>query len=323
MAERPTPTIPILDAGPLLEGGSAGMAQTARAIDAACETIGFFYLVNHGIAHATVAGAFAAAERFFSLPLDQRLAIMVNEFERGYRPLQAVQQSGQIADLKESFDLGIDLPPDHPAIRAGKPLHGSNRWPALARFRAPVEAYFSGVCDLAYRLLEPLAVALGLPNGFFQDLTKPNPLASMRLLRYPAMPADAPPGQWGAAAHTDYGVMTILAQDATGGLELKPRDSDWLPAPCLPDAFLVNVGDLMAVWTNDRYKSMPHRVVNRSPTPRFSIPVFYHPNFDVVVECLPSCRSATSPPKYPPIKVGDYLIAKYNATFAHRKKTSA
>ena len=323
MTERSTPTIPIVDASPLFEGGAAGIAETARAIDAACETIGFFYLVNHGVPRATVAGAFAAAKRFFSLPLDRRLAIKVDKSERGYRPLQEVQQPGQPADLKESFDLGVDLAPDHPAIRAGKPLHGSNRWPALDHFRAPVEAYFSSVCELGHRLLEPLAVALGLPNGFFQDLTRPNPLASMRLLRYPPIPPDAPPGQWGAAAHTDYGVMTILAQDATGGLELKPRDSDWLPAPCLPDAFLVNVGDLMAVWTNDRYKSMPHRVVNRSPHSRFSIPVFYHPNFDVVVECLPSCRSATSPPKYPPIKVGDYLLAKYNATFAHRQKTSA
>lgn len=313
------PTVPIIDIGPLLAGSPARRATAARAIGAACETIGFFYVVNHGVPPATVAGAFAAADRFFALPVEERLKIKLGSSERGYRPLGEVQHSGQYADLKESFDLGVDLSPDHPAIKAGKPLHAANRWPALAGFRAPVEAYFASVCGLGYRLLEAFAIALDLPADFFQLLTKPQPLASMRLLRYPPMPADAPTGQWGAAAHTDYGVMTILAQDTTGGLELKPRDADWIPAPCLADAFIVNVGDLMAVWTNDRYKSMPHRVVNRSRGHRFSIPVFYHPNFDTVVECLPSCRSTANPPKYAPTKVGDYLLAKYNATFVHRK----
>lgn len=315
--------IPIVDVGPMIRGEPGGVERVGRELARACDTIGFFYAVGHGVAEEVVAGAFAQAERFFAWPLEERMKIRVNEFSRGYFPLEQIShpEGKGVPDLKESFDFGLDIPLDDPDVAAGK-LHGPNIWPDLPGFRAPVEAYFAAVRDFGFRLLPAFAAALDLPHDYFQKLYRPRPIALARLIRYPPRPAHAPDRQLAAAAHTDYGFMTILAQDDAGGLQLKPRDAGWLPAPCIPGTFIVNLGDLLAQWTNGRFMSMPHRVVHNADRHRLSIAFFYHPSFDTRVECLPTCRSTDNPPRYQPVGFGEYILGKYGRIFAHKHRGS-
>lgn len=316
--------IPIVDVSPLIRRAPGGMEFVGRKIAEACETIGFFYAVGHGVPPETIANAFAASKRFFALPEATRMAIKVDRFSRGYLPLRHITHPGHIPDLKESFDIGIDVPEDDPDVQAGK-LHGPNQWPAMDDFRAPVENYFETVRSFGFNLLPGFAAALGMPHNFFQELYQPRPIALMRLIRYPRRSSAPAPGQLAAAAHTDYGMMTILAQDSTGGLELKPRGQDWFPAPCIPGSFIINLGDLLAQWTNDRFMSMPHRVVQNADKDRLSIALFYHPHFDAVADCLPTCRSPDNPAKYPSVTFGKYILGKYDKIFAHKHgaKTAA
>jgi isopenicillin N synthase-like dioxygenase len=313
--------IPIISLAPLLRGGAEGLAQVGRQVCAACEGIGFFYVVDHGVAPRVIDDCFAAAAGFFALPLAERNRIPINRWNRGYMKLREVTVPGYLPDLKESFDLAVDLPEDDPDVVAGKPLHGANQWPELAGFRAPVEAYFHGVLELVRPLLTAFAVGLDLPEDFFAPMFA-RPLASMRLIHYPdqAAPVDR---EWGVAPHTDYGAFTLLSQDATGGLEVAASDGRWLPAPPVPHAFVVNIGDMMATWTNDRFRSNAHRVVNRSGRNRISIPFFLSPAFDTVVRCLESCASPANPAKYPPVGSGEYLLRKFDATYAFRKAGAA
>jgi isopenicillin N synthase-like dioxygenase len=313
--------IPIIDVGPLRTGGSGGLEAVGWQIAAACEGIGFFYVINHDVAPVIIDGAFDAARRFFNTPEGERKKITINKWNRGFMKLREVTIPGYSPDLKESFDLGVDLAPDHPDVVAGKPLHGPNQWPDLANFREPVESYFNATVDLSLELLRAFTVVLDVPPDFFNAMFQ-RPLASMRLIHYPTqtVPVD---GEWGVAPHTDYGAITVLSQDATGGLEVKTLDGKWVSAPYVPYSFVVNIGDMMAVWTNDRFKSNPHRVINRSGHERFSIPLFLSPPFDAVVQCFESCQSKENPPKYLPVASGEYLLKKFNSSYAFRKKGNA
>ena len=254
---------------------------------------------------------------FFALPAGQSSAVAVNRINRGYMKLREVTVPGYEPDIKETFELGIDLPAGDPDVIAGKPLHGPNQWPDLDDFRVPVERHFDAVIALGRKLLGAIAIALSEPEDFFADLFE-RPIGSMRLLHYPPQ-ADYAARQHGVAPHTDYGAITLLYQDETGGLEIQVRDGEWVAAPHVPGSFVVNIGDMMACWTNDRFTSNPHRVFNRSGRDRFSIPVFLIPAFDAVVSCIDNCQSPTNPAKYVPITSGDYIVAKYDNTFAYRQ----
>ena len=316
--------IPIVDVSGIHPGASpAALRRVADEIAAACETIGFFYAANHGVAKRTITDCFSAMEEFFAQPESERLKIKVNKYHRGYMPMRETTIPGNLPDYKDSFDIALDLPLDDPDVKAGKPLHGPNQWPQLAGFRAPVERYYEEVCGFGFELLKAFAVALDLPPDHFQKLYAVRPLASMRLIHYPPVTHVIPEGEFGAAAHTDYGILTILAQDDIGGLELLTRRGEWIAAPCVENAFIINIGDLMAIWTNDRFKSMPHRVVNRAPKHRYSIPIFYNPHYDTVAQCLPSCQSPENPPKYEPKVLGDYLLAKFDKNYAYRRAMKA
>lgn len=318
MASVPALAIPVVDIAPLVGGGADGKIEAAKQISNACETTGFFYVINHGVAADVIGGAVDAARRFFSLPIGQRQAVAVNRINRGYMKMREVTVPGYEPDLKETFELGIDLPADDPDVVAGKPLHGPNQWPALDGFRAPVMRYFDTVIDLGRTLLGAVAIALDEPEDFFAPMFE-RPIGSMRLLHYPPQASYAP-REHGVAPHTDYGAITLLYQDETGGLEVQTRDGAWIGAPFLAHSFVVNIGDMMACWTNDRFTSNPHRVFNRAGRDRFSIPVFLIPQFDTKVTCIRSCQSPTNPPKYPPIGSGEYILAKYHNTFAYRQR---
>lgn len=314
--------VPILDLTPLMKGGS--IDALAREMRHACETIGFFYVANHGIPQAVIDGVFDATRRYFAFPFEERMKDRMDEvFRRGFMPHGVNQQEGYPPDLKESFDFGLDLPLDDPDVKSRRPLHAPNKWPADKPWlRSAAEAYFNGTMKLGTDLLRLLARSLDMPEGHFQQyLTKP--MVQTRLFHYPPQPPTSPDNEFGVAPHTDYGCLTLLAQDPIGGLELKKRDGEWIGAPYIQGTLVINLGDLMAVWTNDIYVSNPHRVVNRSGKERYSIPTFFNLDYDTPVSCLPTCQSPTRPPKYEPIKSGDYLVQRFRKVQKYKPPTAA
>ena len=311
-------TLPQIDLLELSRNGQTGQQRIARAIADACETTGFFYVVGHDVPPGVVDDAFALARRFFEQPGEVKGALPVNQWQRGYMPPGHVTIPGNTPDLKEVFEIGVDLPPDDPDVLAGKPLHGHNQWPRLAGFREAMDAYFQAVVRVGRTLLVPLAIALDLPEQFFVERYD-RPLIKMRIMRYPPLPEPRSARQFSTAPHSDYGVITLLAQDAVGGLQLQLRTGQWVQAPYVESSFVVNIGDMLACWTNDRFTSTPHRVLNTSAQDRYSIPIFYDPHYDTLAECLPSCRGPANPPRYPPMRCGEYILGKYDRVYAHRR----
>ncbi len=257
-----------------------------------------------------VAAALQAGRDFFALPAatKARWHIALSPQRRGFDPIgwQALDPS-RPPDLKESFYLG------NPAL-------GPNPWPdaaLLPGFRPACEAYTQAMGALSRQLLNLFALALKLPAGFF-DTAMRCPVATTRLLHYPpqpAAPALAEPGQIGCGAHTDWGALTLLAQDDAGGLQVQPAGGDWLDVPPAPGHFIVNAGDMMQRWTNDRWPSTLHRVVNRhSGRDRYSIAYFCDLDDDAVIAPLPGCCSAERPARYGPITAGEHLEAMYRRT---------
>lgn len=304
--------IPIIDMR-TLAAGEAGKMEAAAVLAEACERIGFFYVVGHAVPDAVIREAFDHSKRFFDLPTEEKQKLAVDECQRGYRRNGTITVPGNPPDVKEVFEFGIDLPADHPDVLSGKPMHGPNRWPDLPGFRAAMEEYFEAVSELGHALLPVFARALNLPEDYFDPFHR-NPAILWRLMRYPPTPDR--PGQFGTAPHTDFGTLTLLAQDEQGGLEVRLRSGEWVEAPYVPGSFVVNIGDLMAFWTNDRFTSNAHRVTNRSGVERYSIPMFFNPDFDTVVTCLPGCDTPERPARYDPIHYGNYVRTLTGRIFA-------
>jgi isopenicillin N synthase-like dioxygenase len=300
--------IPVVSLAPIVRGETGADETVARDVKAAFGSWGAFELIDHGVPRETVDGAFAAAATFFKLPLETRLQIKVDKHNRGYVPVHQTVYPGNLPDLKESFNVGTPLPADDPDVKANKPLHALNRWPDLPSFRAAVEDYFSAVLALGDRLLGPLALCLGLkPTELRARYRKP--IAFMRLFHYPP-DSNVAQNEYGAAEHKDYGFLTILAQDSKGGLEVRSPEGElvlWRPRA---STFLVNAGDMLSAITGDAIRSAPHRVINRAGTGRYSIPFFYDPDFDARFAGLPEYSA------------GEFLLAKFNKFYKHRKELS-
>jgi isopenicillin N synthase-like dioxygenase len=312
--------IPVIDLA-LAESDSAAVAAAIRR---AATKVGFFYVARHGIPPATIDAAFVAAHRFFALPLDRKLAVAVDRRHRGYiRMGGAKMYDGARPDLKESFVYGVDLGEDDPDVRADKPLMGPNRWPAdLPELKQAFDRYYAGIDRVGQTVLRAVAISLGLPERFFAErYTKP--LARGSLVHYPPQPPDLGADHFGVSAHTDYGCITFVCQDDSGGLQAKNRAGEWIEAPPIPGTLVVNIGDLLARWTNDLFRSTPHRVVNRSGRERYSLAVFYDPDFNADVSAIPSCLAPGESPRYPPTTCGAHVLSKFDAAFAYRKESAA
>ena len=299
-----TADVPELDLAPLLWGRDTSALEDA--LRAACETTAFFYVRNHNIPSTVIDGAIDASKRFFEQTEQNRLESLKDRFHRGYLPIGTTHYPGRAPDLKDSFDIGIDLPIDHPSVQAGLPLHGPNQWPALPGFKEAATHYFDSIRALGMKLLVLFARSLKLADDFFLNYYS-HPTVLMRLMHYPPQTAAAIQGSIGATAHTDFGVITILYQDPDGGLELQSPDGEWKSAPQIPGTFVVNLGQLMARWTNDVYRATPHRVINRLERDRYSIPFFFNPDHHAQVSCIPSCAGPTQPAKYAPVLAGEHI----------------
>jgi len=316
--------IPVIDVGPLVDGSDP--EGVAAALGRAAATVGFVYVKNHGVPAALRAAMMAEAERFFAQPLEAKNAVHIRHsaVHRGYFPLFEENTDPDLtADLKEGLDLGRDLGSDAPEVVQGLPLHGPNQWPdSLPEFRDTTEAYFAAVRGLAETLMRGFALALGLRPEFFADKID-RPCASLRLLHYPPQQGHVEARTMGCGAHTDYGCLTILAQDDNGGLQVCNAAGEWISAPPIPGTFVINLGDQMARWTNGRFQATPHRVINASGRERYSMPFFFDPNWDALIEALPGTVPEGEAPRFAPVLAGPYLQSRFDATFAYRKDETA
>jgi isopenicillin N synthase-like dioxygenase len=307
--------IPVVDLSDL--GAPEGARRLAGEIGAAARGVGFFTVVNHGVPAELVDGMFAAGRAFFARPAAEKAALSIKRspHNRGYVGLsEEALDPTKGADVKEAFNIGLELAADHPDVVAGKMFRGVNLWPQDGAFRRTALAYFDAVWKLGVGLHRPIAVDLGLPPDWF-DASLDAPLATLRVLRYP--PATAAETS-GAGEHTDYGNLTLLTTDDAGGLEVKTRDGEWTPVPHLPGAFIVNIGDCLMRWTNDIYASTPHRVTHRAPRERLSLAFFLDPNPDAEISAIPTCVAPDRPARYPPTTGAAYLKERLDATYAHR-----
>lgn len=293
----------------------------------ACESTGFFYLVNHGVPEALVADQFGRTRQVFALPLAERMALASSGSPagNGYDPLRSqVLRSGTAPDLKESFHIGPELPDDHPHVARGLVRYGHNRWPAaLPEFRAGCLAYFAAMEALGLRIMGLIARSLDLPADHFVPFHA-CPMSDLRMLHYPAVTVDPADGrQFGAGAHQDWGGVTILAQDDVGGLEVETGEGVFRPAPPLAGSFVINIGQLVARWSNGHYRSSVHRVLaNGSGRSRYSIPFFFNPDFDAEIRCLPGCCGPGDPPRFAPCTAGTHIDEMRRAAFARAAAAS-
>jgi isopenicillin N synthase-like dioxygenase len=307
--------LPVIDAADCAAGGD--LHRVAAAIRAACTGPGFFYIRNHGVPDAVIEQAVAASRRFFHLPEATKAETRANLVHRGWhRAGGAVMEGATKPDLKEFFSIGLDLPADHPTVLAGEKLRGPNQWPeAVPELRPAMAAYFTAIGACGAGLLRAVAISLNLPADFFAP-SYSLPLQRTQAIFYPPQPADDTDG-FGVAPHTDFGCITLLWQDDSGGLEVRERQSGaWIPAPPIPGTLVVNVGDLLGRWSNDRFASTPHRVINRSGHERMSIATFYDPNFDAAID--PRALGATQP-VYEPTTCGAHILGRFAQAFAYRK----
>jgi isopenicillin N synthase-like dioxygenase len=314
--------LPVIDVSGLASDQLSDRARVAAQLGQACREIGFFYVINHGIAETTRAAMFAAARQFFALPVvaKEQYSIKRSPHNRGYIALEGerLDEAAGRPDHKEAFNVGLELAADHPEVLAGKPFRGVNLWPALPHWRETVLAYYDACWALGRRLHHGFALDLGIGEDFFEDKLDA-PLAMVRILHYPPQPQsqDRAPDS-GAGMHTDYGNLTILATDGVAGLQVRTRSGAWLDAPHIPSAFVCNIGDCLMRWTNDVYLSTPHRVAIPVQD-RYSVAFFLDPNPDARVEVLEGCIAPGAASKYQPTTGADYLRERLAATYDHLK----
>jgi isopenicillin N synthase-like dioxygenase len=313
--------IPVIDLTDFLARRPGALQAVARRVHDALTTVGFLVLTGHDVPQAAIDRTFAEARRFHALPMEQKLALRMNQHNNGYMAMSryAVWTSevnkNDKPDLNEAFFIKRERAPDDPLLRSGRRFVGPNVWPAeteLPGFRAAVLNYVERMDNLARRLLPAVAVALDLePAHFDADFTDSQ--FSFRLSHYP--PAKAASNQFGIAPHTDANFLTFLAQSEIPGLQVRMPSGNWLDVPYIPGSFAVNAGDMMKRWTNGRFKSTPHRALPPVGRHRYAIPFFLGPNFDKVIECLPTCTDADNPPRWPPITYAEWQEYWYDANY--------
>ena len=305
---------------PVIDLSVCTAESQATAIGAALAAAGFFSLVGHGVPREVFDNAFHASHRFFasSNQVKEEVHIGKSRHKHGFDPIgwQALDTSAP-PDLKESFYLGAERAPNHPLVLEGIENQGPNQWPSeavLPGFQAACNTYAAHMDALSRRLMRLIALSLNLSPDHFEPYML-DPTCTTRLLHYPPQPASAQLGQIGCGSHTDWGAITLLAQDDAGGLQARLPDGSWQGINPIPYGLVVNSGDMMQRWTNDRYLSNLHRVINKvSGRERYSIAYFFDLDHHAVIEALPTCVSVAQPAKYAPVKAGEHLIEMYRKT---------
>jgi isopenicillin N synthase-like dioxygenase len=307
----------------------AGDAEAKRRVAAqirdACIDVGFFYIANHGVPQSLVDAVFGVAPRLFGLPLEEKMRWHVKNSSHflGYiamRDENANPAAGK-GDMHEAYDFvpeDVQLDDD---FLAGDFRRGGNLWPEVPEFRDLATRYGVEMRLLARRMFAAFALALNLPEDYFSALAGA-PMALIRLLHYPTQPGPFSEETIGTGAHTDHECFTILCQDSIRALQVRNRRGEWIDAPPIRGTFVINVGDLMARWTNGIFASTYHRVSNLSGHARYSLPCFIGANADALIEALPSCVSSARPAKYPPVLAGEYVSNAIYHSFNDKTKVN-
>lgn len=314
-------SIPIIDLAHLNSPNPVDVQQIVSLIRDAAMSSGFFYIKNHGVDPSIVERQFNLAKRLFDLPdhVKQKYDQKHNFSYRGFEQIAA--QKSDIyakADLKEGFYCGKNYAEDDPFVVARYQNYGLNQWPAeeVPETESYCQEYIELMNSLCEQIMQLLALSLDLPQDYFEKSCI-NPMVTLRLLKYPPHPKDADENTFGAGAHTDWGSVTILAQDDLGGLEVCLPDGTWIEAKPIENTFVVNLGDLIPRWTNGLYNSNPHRVRNKysEGQPRFSIPYFYGPSYLTIIEPLPGTLKQGEQAKFNLCTAGEHMEEMYRRTF--------
>lgn len=314
--------IPVVDLSAFVDGPTDHRTAVGEAVDRACREVGFFQVVGHGVDAALIDDVRGAALAFFDLPLDDRLTVAMPElgYPYGYSPMRGEALNRSLGgeappDLKETFNVGPIDPPPRPLDEMDdvdeRAVYAPNLWPEmLPALRPAVENYYRAMAVLSATLMEVFAVALCLPDdAFTRHIDRHG--SALRLAHYPDVGDATAAAGLRAGAHTDYGTLTILWTDGAPGLQVEAIDGSWLDAEPVDGALIVNIGDLMQRWTNDRWRSTMHRVVPVGAGRRLSIPFFHNANWDARIECL---VDDGSPARYPSTTAGRHLMDKFRST---------
>ena len=317
--------VPVIDVAPYLAGTAQGKRRVAAEIDRACRQVGFYVIVGHGVDPQLIDEVEEVSREFFDLPLDEKMKVHIGNTPGavGYSAMGDVALAytrGQASppDLNETFQIAkVDVTDDaYFQSEAARGMIPRNRWPERPlRLRELYAKYYVRMGTLASDLMRLSALALGLPENYFDDKIDRH-ISRLNVRLYPEQKTKPLPGQLRAGAHTDYGTVTILKPgDTIGGLQIADAEGNWHDVPMIPGSFVINQGDLMARWTNDLWLSTLHRVANppeeaKGGSRRLSIVFFHHPNYDATVSCLPTCVEPGAAPKYEPITVSDYYSMK-------------
>lgn len=309
--------VPVVDVGGL-RGSADERERVARELGSAAREVGFLYVTGTGIDPALFADLLRVTKAFFALPLDEKMRTYIGNSRnhRGYVPIGEEVFSGGTVDLKEAFDLGRDLPADDPDHLAGRML-GPNQWPDVPGFAAACTAWYEAVMALGRELLSGFALALGeRADAFDRYVTKPP--SQLRLIHYPHDP-DAVDAT-GIGAHTDYECFTILKPTAPG-LEVLNGAGEWIDVPPRDGAFVVNIGDMLEIWTNGEFVATTHRV-RKVTEERWSFPLFFNVDHDTLVAPLPQFVRDGEPERVP-LRAGEHLFAQTAQSFTYLKQRIA
>jgi isopenicillin N synthase-like dioxygenase len=307
-----TETIPVIDLGPYLAGEPGALDRTAKELRFALTEIGFYFIVNHGVPREKIRATFEQVKRFHDQPVEKKLELKLDPHNTGYLPIRgntlrtSTVQAGTKPNLNEAFFVKREMPADHPDVLSGRRYRAPNRWPAdLPGFREIVVDYCDTMERLVQKMVRLYARALDLPATYFDEPFK-DCQYSLRMTHYPHQ--DGPvEDEFGLAPHTDTSFLTLLAPNDVPGLSIRTQSGKWIDAPAIPDAYVVNGGQMLQRWTNDFFLATPHRAINRSGGERYAIPFFCDSNIDWPVAAVPTTVGPDKPPKYPTTYYSDYM----------------
>lgn len=321
--------IPLIDVADYLAGEPGAAEHAAAQLRFAFEHVGFYYLAGHGLPQSLIDTAYTEAARLHALPPEAKLALKVDEHNIGYMPIARTPPPnaaalGKQPNQNEAYFLRRERTPDDPDVLSNRRFHAMNKWPReadLPGFRSNVLAYMGALEALCRKLVRLYALALDLTETWF-DAGFREPHVILRMSRYPVIDADDD-SVASLVPHTDSGFMTLLPPNKVQGLSILLPNGRWMDAPDIADALVVNGGDILHRWTNERFLSTPHRVRNVSGKLRYAVPFFFDPNHDTMIECLPTCQSFERPAKYPSVKFGDYALWFAAQRYEHMARVQA
>lgn len=321
--------LPMMVGIPSIQLDNSDINDLVKDLRSACVDVGFFYLENHGISPDLMHRVMDQSKLLFDLPLEEKQRLSDKVMSRGYTAFEEETLDPKVqvkGDTKEGYYLGKDVLPDSPEYNPAK-LMGPNQWPSPDKcpsmvdcqaFQDVMNEYRSECQRVGFRVVQLLALAIGLDEHFFDDAFA-NPITTLRPLHYAKETSKPDDGVFACGAHSDYGMLTLLLTDENSGLQIFNKDGEWIDVPARPTAFIVNLGDMLERWTNGLFCSTLHRVVTNGSAERYSLPCFYDPHFDTEVRVLDICCSEDNPPRYPPTSTGQHLLDKYKQTHSDFK----